>query len=230
MEAGRHIANQVGRITTTGVVSEFAIPTYDHSGPSITPGRDGNVWFTHPNPGKIGKVDLSGFIPSVAFGSSSYSAWESAGQTTIQVTRSGDASGTVGVQYAISNGSALFGRDYQAVLSGTLTFNPGETVKTITIQLNDNAAIDGSRTLHVSLSNVTGGRLGTPSATTMTILDNDYVPPPPPPPLPPPPPPPPVPAPQPPRRRQPCKRRGRGPRRRPCVRRKEVILEMSAVS
>src|SRR4051812_28445342 len=39
-------ANNIGRISATGVITEFPIPTAD-SGPSaIAAGPDGNLWFT----------------------------------------------------------------------------------------------------------------------------------------------------------------------------------------
>ena len=48
---------RIGRITPTGVISEFTIPS-PNSGPvGITAGPDGNVWFTEvENPGRMGRV------------------------------------------------------------------------------------------------------------------------------------------------------------------------------
>src|SRR5262245_38182118 len=40
------IGNQIGRITSAGAVTEFAIPTAGSQPLSITAGPDGNVWFT----------------------------------------------------------------------------------------------------------------------------------------------------------------------------------------
>jgi Planctomycete extracellular len=52
-------ANKIGRITTSGAVTEF--PT--SSGPSgITAGPDGNLWFTEPEANKIGRITTSGAV------------------------------------------------------------------------------------------------------------------------------------------------------------------------
>jgi streptogramin lyase len=51
-------ANQIGRITPEGVVTELCIPTAA-SGPScIAAGSDGNMWFTEFDSGNIGRVEL----------------------------------------------------------------------------------------------------------------------------------------------------------------------------
>ena len=47
---------EIGRITTGGVITEFATPT---AGPvGITSGPDGNLWFTEQGGNKIGQVVL----------------------------------------------------------------------------------------------------------------------------------------------------------------------------
>ena len=50
--------NNIGRITTAGVVAEFAIPTVG-SGPwYITAGPDGALWFAEVNANQIGRLQL----------------------------------------------------------------------------------------------------------------------------------------------------------------------------
>jgi len=52
---------RIGRITPTGTVSEFALPT--RSAPlDIAAGRDGNLWFTIPGARKVGRITLSGTV------------------------------------------------------------------------------------------------------------------------------------------------------------------------
>src|SRR5438270_281937 len=41
-----YIGNRIGRITPTGTVTEFPIPTTNSQPVGITGGPDGNVWFT----------------------------------------------------------------------------------------------------------------------------------------------------------------------------------------
>jgi virginiamycin B lyase len=51
--------NAIGRITTSGTVTEFTITTPSASPLGITVGPDGNIWFTEANnPGKIGRLTL----------------------------------------------------------------------------------------------------------------------------------------------------------------------------
>jgi virginiamycin B lyase len=53
--------NLIGKITTSGTVTEYALP--EGSDPTgITAGPDGNVWFTDWNTSKIGKITTSGTI------------------------------------------------------------------------------------------------------------------------------------------------------------------------
>ncbi len=49
-------ASQIGCITTTGVITEFSIPTAN-SGPTfIVTGPDGNLWFTEYSANQIGRL------------------------------------------------------------------------------------------------------------------------------------------------------------------------------
>src|SRR2546423_404168 len=53
VEAG---ANQVGKITTTGVISEYPIPTAGSNPVDIAAGPDGSLWFTEYIANKIGRL------------------------------------------------------------------------------------------------------------------------------------------------------------------------------
>ena len=55
-------AGKIGRITLSGVVTEFAIPTGSSGPDSITRGSDGNLWFTEGNSAKIGRITPSGAV------------------------------------------------------------------------------------------------------------------------------------------------------------------------
>lgn len=57
---------RIGRITTAGVITEFAILT-PFSGPiEITTGPDGNLWFTEQGGNKIGRITTAGVITEFA--------------------------------------------------------------------------------------------------------------------------------------------------------------------
>ena len=69
------------------------------------------------------------------------------------------ATATVTVDYATSDGTAVAGTDYTAT-SGTLTFEVGESTKTIAVPLIDDTEQDKDKTLTLTLSNATGAELG----------------------------------------------------------------------
>ena len=90
------------------------------------------------------------------------------------VTLSRAPSGTVTVDYATSDGTATAGSDYTAT-SGTLTFAAGETEKTVSVPVLDDAHDEGSETLTLTLSNPSGAYLADGSATG-TINNSDPMP------------------------------------------------------
>ncbi len=55
-------ANQIGRITPDGDVTEFAIPTAGSEVQMITAGPDGNLWFTEFGANKIGRITPDGEV------------------------------------------------------------------------------------------------------------------------------------------------------------------------
>jgi len=63
---------------------------------------------------------------------------------------------TVSVDYETRDGTALAGEDYQAV-NGTLTFNPGEVAKTVTVVLTADGLPEPDETFYLALSNPGGG-------------------------------------------------------------------------
>jgi hypothetical protein len=69
-------------------------------------------------------------------------------------------------------GAATSRCDYLATL-GTLTFSPGETFKTISIPITDDAFVEGSENFNFTLTNSVGAALGSPFTSQITINDND---------------------------------------------------------
>ncbi len=102
---------------------------------------------------------------------------EGDGSVTVPVTLSAPGLSTVTVQYSVFNSTAVAGSDYTCpVVScnrGTLTFAPGETAKTVRVDLLNDAMPEGMETFFFNLT--------TPSATGtiaravahVTIIDND---------------------------------------------------------
>ena len=90
------------------------------------------------------------------------------------VTLSRAASRALTVDYATSDGSAQAGVDYTAA-SGTLTFQAGESSRTIEVGVLDDAHDEGEETLTLTLSSASGGRL-TDGEATGTIENRDPLP------------------------------------------------------
>ena len=67
------------------------------------------------------------------------------------------AAQSVSVDYATADGTAHAGDDYDAA-TGTLTFAPGETAKTIDVHAHGDAAVEGNETFFLTLRNVHGAR------------------------------------------------------------------------
>jgi streptogramin lyase len=56
------LADKIGRITPSGSITEFQIPTAESHPYGITAGREGNLWFTEEHGDKIGRITPSGAI------------------------------------------------------------------------------------------------------------------------------------------------------------------------
>ena len=87
------------------------------------------------------------------------------------VTLSPASDESVTVDYATANGSASTGDDYTAA-SGSLTFNAGETSKTIQVSIIDDTVVDNNETLTITLSNASGAEISDGQATG-AITDGD---------------------------------------------------------
>jgi len=82
---------------------------------------------------------------------------ESAGSTTMYVTRIGGSKGEVTVEYATKNQEAIAGKDYEAT-SGSVCFGDKDVEpKPVTIKIIDDDKFEKDETFTVVLSNVTGG-------------------------------------------------------------------------
>ena len=77
----------------------------------------------------------------------------------------------VSVDYATQDGTAKAGEDYTET-SGTLTFQPGETLRYLSIPILDDAINETNEFFNVVLSNPTNSVL-TPRTVKVQILDND---------------------------------------------------------
>jgi Calx-beta domain-containing protein/von Willebrand factor type A domain-containing protein len=105
------------------------------------------------------------------FTSQSYNVLENAGVATITVARIGGSAGSVTVEFATSDGSAVAPLDY-LTSAGTLRFADGETNKTFTVPIQPDALPEGTETVHLVLRNPSdGAELGPISSAVLSIRD-----------------------------------------------------------
>jgi hypothetical protein len=113
--------------------------------------------------------------PTVGFDVATDTDIESITPKTIEVSLSVASSKTVSVDYAANTGSSTAtggGVDYNLV-AGTLTFLPGETTKSIDLNIFDDDIQESDETIVIDLSNPVNASSITTSSITFTIIDDD---------------------------------------------------------
>jgi uncharacterized protein (TIGR03118 family) len=114
----------------------------------------------------------------IQFATDEFIIGEGSGHIDVSVTRAGDASGTATVNFNTFDESqvdhASQKSDYEIALT-KLTFQPGETSKSIRILITDDNFDENNETVDLALSNPTGAGvgLGSPNTAELQITDND---------------------------------------------------------
>ncbi|MEB3161137.1 MAG: glycosyl hydrolase family 18 protein [Synechocystis sp.] len=147
-------------------------------GASVSFGFNGN-WSGGPVPDPTNyrfNGELLGSLPGLSVNDISLVEGDNGHQIAqFTVSLSAASEETVTVSYGTADGSAQTGSDYLAT-SGTLTFNPGETQKTIDVQVLGDMAYEGSESFSLTLTNATAAKI-TDGQGVATIVDNDPLPP-----------------------------------------------------
>src|SRR4030095_9364448 len=116
----------------------------------------------------------------IQFATDDFAIGEGSGHIDISVTRAGDSSGTATVNFNTFDesqvGHASQKSDFEIAL-GKVTFNPGDTVKTVRILLVNDNFVEGDEVVNLALSNPTGAGvgLGTPNQAGPRIIDHDSI-------------------------------------------------------
>ena len=133
-----------------------------------------NVHSTNFTAGEIrGQFGLSSTVSSVQFNATAHVVNENAGSVMVGVTRMGNTSSAVTINYATSNGTAEKPNDYINA-AGSLQFAAGETIKYFSVPIVDDAVVERTENLIVVLSSPGGGAVeGSPFTSTISILDDD---------------------------------------------------------
>jgi hypothetical protein len=112
---------------------------------------------------------------SFQFSTAATNVSEGAGKLTVTINRTGDTTGTANVNVATADGTATQKGDYTIRLA-QITFNPGETSKTVDVFITDDGYVEGPESFTIGLSSPTGDfTLDGTSTQTVTITDNDAV-------------------------------------------------------
>lgn len=88
----------------------------------------------------------------------------------VTVERVGFITGTSTIQYSTVNGTAVAGTDYVAT-TGTLTFNPGDSLKSFTVPLTYDKLVEPDETITLTLTNPTGGIARGRQTVVLTVSD-----------------------------------------------------------
>src|SRR5215207_6044590 len=99
---------------------------------------------------------------------------ESDGTLSFTITKMGTTSLQSSVHFDTLSGSALAGVDFIAT-SGDLVFSEGETTKTVTVSLVNDALIEPTESFSLKLSGAVNATISK-GAATGTIIDNDTLP------------------------------------------------------
>jgi VCBS repeat-containing protein len=90
---------------------------------------------------------------------------------TFTITRSGNTTGSSTVKYKTTDYTAKAGADYTAVPLTSVTFGPGETTKTVTVDVIGDTVVEKFETFNLVLSSATGATIS--DSGTATIVNDD---------------------------------------------------------
>ncbi len=196
---GANTADVAGGVLPTGTltfgvgVSELAV-TLNVNGDTVAEANNETLTLTLSNPSAnttLGTSTASTVInnddTNFVLSAPANIAEGGSGTTPVvfTVTRNGDVSGTGSVTWALSTSAGLTTADFvgnQDVLgtnsglpSGTVSFNAGETSKTITLNVQGDLTLESDETLQVVLGNPVNGIIqpGDGSKSTTLLTDDD---------------------------------------------------------
>ena len=147
--------------TLTFLASEssktISVPTTDDS--SVESAESFTMTLSGASGGTIGTAQATATINDNDVAGPSFSINDPVAEElqplVFTITRSGPTTGTYTLNYASANGTAVAPGDYAAV-SGTLTFAPGETTKTVSVTTNGGGPGEQTEYMYLNLSSPSG--------------------------------------------------------------------------
>lgn len=120
----------------------------------------------------LNTVNWESLVPQISVGNISLSEGN-AGATlaTFNLSLNAASGESIAVDYATADASATALQDYQP-LAGTVTFNPGETLKTVSVAISGDAAVEPNEIFSLNLSNAQNALIATATGLG-TILNDD---------------------------------------------------------
>jgi glucose/arabinose dehydrogenase len=154
---------------------DFGITTDIQTAPA------GSVYVVSNSNGAV--YEISAKPSTVKLAAATVSVSEGAARVVVGVTRGGDTSGTVAVDYETIDdtsavrcdvqGTTAYPRCDYASTRGTLNFAPGQTQSSFVVPVTDDAHVENPETFAVRLLSPAGVNIVAPFNTTVTITDND---------------------------------------------------------
>jgi uncharacterized delta-60 repeat protein len=164
-------------IFTNGIgTNTFIVPIINNNS-TVTGNRAFTVALSNPTPpGQLvapstQTVTIIDSNSGLKFSSPNYTVLKTNVAATINVFRTGFTDSVVSVDFIATNGTATAGLNFIAT-NGTLVFTNGVTNQTFSVNVIDTTATQPNLTVLLQLLNPTNDILATPSAATLTILDN----------------------------------------------------------
>jgi len=124
----------------------------------------------------ISGTPITSTVPTLTIQATDAAAAEAGSDPgTFRITRTGDTSASLGVNYTVATGvgQATNGTDYTPNLTGTAAIAAGQSFVDITITPVDDTTVEGNETVTLTLVDTTDYDLGGTSTATVTITDND---------------------------------------------------------
>jgi hypothetical protein len=165
--------NTDARIPVSGVITLPQTGLYTIEATSFDNSDAGSYTLTLDGNTLVGSVDFETTALSV---SESTGAGElgtdGSGFRVVNVTRTGDTSGTAVVDYETSDRTAEQRKDYEQA-RGALVFNPGEATKSFTVFVVNDTLAEGPETVNLHIVSEGGVALGLDDTATLTINSDD---------------------------------------------------------